>query len=321
MTTMHIKSVGKLLALIFLISYTMDKLIYLTLNNIDNKVFTGQSVGKLNHYLSVKDTTDFLVFGSSRANHHFNTKMLDNNSFNMGVDGRDIAYFSTLIKLLPKNRSQFVLINIDPENVFDREYDGADIAPLAIKYHSIKPVADALENAGQYNPLQKIYWSIDYNSKAVGVMMNFLRPKYNYKTYDGYDPLVLNETQKQIRGAKLKTPETADCPETYQESKLYLDYLQEIVAFCKKNNKTLLAVTSPIYHDSCDRDNTKLAALMKAYDVAYWDYTHFFDENNSLEWWKDSGHLSKAGADKFTGVLAKRIQESYNNDEAMLRRN
>ncbi len=299
----------------------MDKLIYLTLNHIDNKVFTGQSVGKLNHYLSVKDTTDFLVFGSSRANHHFNTKMISNNSFNMGVDGRDIAYFATLIKLLPKNRSQFVLINIDPENVFDQQYDGSDIAPLAIKYHSLKPVADALERAGQYNPLQKIFWSIDYNSKAVGVVMNFLRPKYNYKNYDGYDPLVLNETQKQIRNAKLKMQETIDCPEVYQESKLYVDYLQEIVAFCKKNDKTLLAITSPTYNNPCEKDNTKLAALMEAYDIAYWDYTDFFDDNNSFEWWKDSGHLSKIGADEFTAALARRIKGAYNNDEAMLQRN
>jgi len=60
---------------------------------------------------------------------------------------------------------------------------------------------------------------------------------------------------------------------------------------------------------------------MEAYGIVYWDYTHFFRENNAYEWWKDSGHLSKTGADKFTEALSRKIKETYNNDEAMLQRN
>ena len=92
MSRFHLLYVIKLIVLFIAFSYIVDKIVYFTLNKISDKVFTGQSVGKLNHYLQVKDNIDFVVFGSSRANHNVNPIEISNNSFNMGVDGQMIAY-------------------------------------------------------------------------------------------------------------------------------------------------------------------------------------------------------------------------------------
>ncbi|MAX70193.1 MAG: hypothetical protein CMC76_03695, partial [Flavobacteriaceae bacterium] len=70
---MESKTLKKLLTIVLLtitISYALDKLIFFGLNKISDNVMSGQAIGKTNQFLSVKDTTDFIVFGNSRANHH-----------------------------------------------------------------------------------------------------------------------------------------------------------------------------------------------------------------------------------------------------------
>ena len=39
--------------LLLLISYVLDKVIYISIVQFDKQVFSGQNVGKVNHYLSV----------------------------------------------------------------------------------------------------------------------------------------------------------------------------------------------------------------------------------------------------------------------------
>ena len=85
------KKLIKIVLLVLVISYTLDKLIFFGLNTISDKVMTGQSIGKLNQFLSVKDSVDILVFGNSRANHHVDMNLFGKKSYNMGMDGTGIS--------------------------------------------------------------------------------------------------------------------------------------------------------------------------------------------------------------------------------------
>ena len=54
------------------ISFVLDKIAYYSIKKIEENVYTGQNVGKFNQYLKTKDSVEFLFFGSSRTNRHFN---------------------------------------------------------------------------------------------------------------------------------------------------------------------------------------------------------------------------------------------------------
>nr|MBP9193636.1 hypothetical protein [Saprospiraceae bacterium] len=82
----------KVLGLVLVMSYVVDKIIFFAFNQISDKVYTGQIIGKLNHFLKLKDSLDWIVLGSSRANHNVDPSRLAPNSFNMGIDGRQISY-------------------------------------------------------------------------------------------------------------------------------------------------------------------------------------------------------------------------------------
>ena len=300
----------KVVFLILLFSFILDKIVFFSLNKISDRVYTGQSIGKLNQFLNIKDTTKLLIFGSSRANHEIDPTLLTNSGFNMGVDGRAIAYNATLIKLLPKLKKQIILLHIDPENAFKKNYKGKDLDALIIKYNRNKIIRNEIDKLKQDNIFQKFYWSLCYNGKLLGILRNYLFPKYNYKKYFGYDPIFPTEIQKKIFYNKLKKKRKIICKENFKINKIYNDYLNEIKEFCKKNNKELIIFTSPVYNDRCKTDNKIFNEIMKQKKIKYFDFTDFFKNNNKLEYWKDEEHLSNKGAVLFTNKL-KRIIEFY----------
>lgn len=309
MTNRDIMFVIKTLVVILTSAYLLDKLLYFGLSRLSDHVYTGQGIGKLNHYLSVKDTTEILIFGSSRANRHFVSEELGNSVYNVGMDGRKIAYPATLVQLLPKDKEQLVIFHIDVSYVFDRDYRAEDLDALNTKYHRDSLVSEMIKHYNQDNPFQNFLWSTDYNGFVVGIVYNYLFPRYNYSEYRGYDRNE-NSNQQEINFKKLLDKTTfSPCEEDNYEINPIVDtLLRQVVDFCEANNKTLIFVASPVYHDECKRDDKVLERYMENLGVQFYDYTDLLKENNSVSYWKDISHMTDAGAQVFTKQLKLDIE-------------
>jgi len=307
MNTINLKHIIKTFALILLITFIIDKIVFFALNTISDKVYTGQSIGKLNHFLKIKDSVDFIVFGSSRANHNIDPIKISKKSFNMGMDGRKLAYPATLIKLLPKGKKQVILLHIDTENAFSKDYSGNDILALSSKYNRNKIIKNEIDKLNQSNIIQKFYWSLSYNNGVLGIIKNFLKPNYDFKTYFGYDPIYVTQNQKNIFKNILTKEISEKCNENFSLNNIYDNSLNEIKFFCEENNKTIIFFTSPKFNDICKNDNIKLNEVMKNKKIKYYDFTDYFKDNNLFEYWKDKEHLSNKGADIFTNSIKKII--------------
>ena len=300
-----------LITLVFVlgISFVLDKVVFYSLNSISDQVYSGQAIGKLNHYLKIKDNLDFVIFGSSRANHNVDPEKIAPNSFNMGVDGKNIAYCAALIKLLPAKKEQTVLLHLDPEKVFGKAYDGKDISALSSKYNRNEVIQKEIDKLDQNNPIQKFYWSLSYNGLVLGVLKNYLKPNYDYRKYSGYDPIKVSSGQKEIFLNKLKKNSGKTCEEELKVHPLYLSYLDEVQQFCEDNNKKLILFSAPVYEDVCTDDNQRLAELAKEKKIPYLDLTNAFSTNNSIAYWKDETHLSDKGAALFTEQMKKALEQ------------
>lgn len=307
------KKLLKIVILILLFSYGLDKILFFTLNKVSDKVMTGQAIGKLNQFLSKKDTADFLVFGNSRANHHIDVSLFSNNGFNVGVDGIGIAYNSTLINALPVDSEQLILVHLDTKNFFEADYDGADIKALKTKYKRDSIITQALKKSDQISILQQFYYSINYNGNSIGIIKNYLRPNYDYTTYNGYDPILVNKSEEAMRNTVLsKANNEEKClDDNLKINTLALEYLKSIKSFIEKSpNKTFLFVTSPIYNDVCNTDNDKLSEIMKELGLTYWDYSNLYKDSKDNSYWKDATHMSKKGAEAFSKYLLNQYENS-----------
>ncbi|MDO6596776.1 hypothetical protein Q4512_07600 [Oceanihabitans sp. 2_MG-2023] len=299
-----IKSV-KLIAFIIVLSFIIDKAAYFTITKISDTVFSGQAIGKLNHYLSIKDTTKLIVFGSSRANHHIDVKKLKQSSYNMGVDGKFIAYSATLIKMLPKDVKQTVILHVDPNVAYREYYNREETKTLMVKYHTNDIIKKELQRSDLVNPLQEFYWCVDYNGLVLGILKNAIFPKYDLETYYGYDPMEVHSTQKEIFQNILARNDSIKCKTDLKLNPLFNSYLKEIDSFCKRNNKKLITITTPIYIDKCKNDNIALTKVLKDLNIEYHDYSDFFKDNNHVDYWADIAHMSNVASEIFSKALSE----------------
>ena len=305
-----IKHLIKTLILIVLFSFVTDKIVFIVLNKISDKVYTGQSIGKLNHFLQKKDMLELIVFGSSRANRNIDPFKITENSFNMGMDGMKMAYSASLIKLLPNEKKQVILFHIDPENTFDHNYSGNDILSLNTKYNRNTVIKQEIDKLKQNNFLQNFYFCLSYNQKVIGLLRNYLKPKYDYETYFGFDPIYVDENQKIIFQKILKKDKNRiKCKKKLVVNDIYNNYLDELIEFCRENNKILIFFTSPKFVDNCKKDNLELKKILMNRNLDYYDFTDFFKNDYNLEYWKDKGHLSNKGAEIFTKKITPLLSE------------
>lgn len=310
MSINNIKHLLKVLALVCLICFISDKIIFCIVNRISDNVYTGQAIGKLNLFLKIKENKKLLIFGSSRANHNINPTALEANSFNMGVDGRNIAYATALIKTIETRETQTLLIQIDPESVFSGNYNGEDIKLLACKYHRNAVIKTEMDKLDMVNPFQHYFWSIAYNNKIIGIVKNHWHPSYNYRLYNGYDPYDVDESQEKIFSKILSQNKIAECQDSVTVNKLCYNYLLDLKDFAKANNKKLIFFTSPVYNDHCKKDNYELVKLANEINIIYLDFTDLFQKNNSRSLWKDEIHLSRIGAERFTSILKEKLNSN-----------
>ena len=292
----------KVLGLVLVMSFVVDKIIFFAFNQISDKVYTGQSIGKLNHFLKLKDSLDWIVLGSSRANHNVDPSRLAPNSFNMGIDGRQISYCAALIKMLPTDKHQTLLLQVDPLSAVSKSYDGSDLRALCTKYNRNKAIKTEIDRMGQNNPFQRFFWSLSYNGMIMGILKNYFRPGYNYHTYKGYDPIYPTDQQQKIFQTVLARKKNMDCG-LPAINPIYIDALRDVAVYCKKNNKKLIVYSSPEYADVCKQDDVLLNDLMKGLGIEYHNMTDYFRNNNNIKYWKDETHLSHTGAMLFTDAL------------------
>jgi hypothetical protein len=164
----------KLFIIVVLSIFILDKIAFFCLLQIDKRVFVGEGVGKLNHFLKLKDTTEIIFFGNSRTNHNVNPKMFGKSTFNMGINGRKTAFSTTLIQTLPKHKKQFVVLQLDPTNVFEKDYDGDDMDALLVKYHQNKIIRKKINEMHMENYFSNVIWSLDYNGIVLSLVSNFV---------------------------------------------------------------------------------------------------------------------------------------------------
>jgi len=313
MDSKTLKKLIKVVLLTIAISFVIDKLVFFGLNTVSDKVMTGQAIGKLNHFLTVKDTADLLVFGNSRANHHIDVGLLSKNGYNMGVDATGIAYSSTLVNTLSKNKPQQIIVHIDTKNFFDEAYEGADIRGLKTKFNRNENITKALDNSGQISVLQNFYYCMNYNGNAIGILKNFFKPNHDYKSYNGYDPLIVSPSKASARDAVLARENKIDCSRDIAINAIALDYLKSIKSFADQSNKTFIFVTSPTYNDPCSEDNAKLKLTMRDLGLMYKDYSNLFNSSKDNTLWNDKTHLSKKGAEAFSRYLLNDLKNNNFN--------
>ena len=286
---------------IALFSVVISNLIATGLQCFAADVFSGQAYGKINHFLQVKDTCDFFVLGSSRANHHIDPTHFKSSSFNMGMDGRRFFFNEALFYLIPD--SSFVLFHIDPDEFQD---DAESMDRLIPHYGKNKVLDKALMTRGKITFLERLFGSLRFNNTFLALIGNKYLPAYNADHYHGYDPIYPSERDSLnlIREGRHRESKVSSTGKPINSE--VIEGLARIKEHSLSAGINCVFFTSPVLHGLDGSDRFFMDSTFNELELAYVDCSNDIDSKD-LRLWKDETHLSHFGAQAFSRKIFSRL--------------
>jgi hypothetical protein len=243
---------------------------------------------------------DIVIFGTSRANHHYDTKLIENetglSAYNTGRDGQFIFYQTALLKsLLSRHTPKQIILDFAGTFEFrQKDYDG--LSSLLPYYSSHKELRDIVLMKSPFERCKLLSQIYPFNSLLTTIIVgnlkyNKTRPN-NKNAYNGYVPL---------SGSWNNELDSIDTSAKYNIDTNKYDIFEEFITIVKQNNIPLLVVYSPVYYLYDFKYSKDICIeICKNNDITFVDYSKDVEFLNNKELFRDRTHLNYKGAQQLT---------------------
>lgn len=261
-------------------------------------------------YSIEKTTADMLVFGSSRANHHYKPEVIEKelnvSYYNLGRDGSSILYHYAVLNAVTKRYiPKMIILDINESEFRKSEVTYERLSSLLPYYKTHPEMRPIIELRSKYENY-KLYSSVyPYNSFVSTIILGNTELNKNRKAdYLGYIPLYKKWDEA------IKTNQNSAA---YEIDRVKVKTFESFVAKCVQSNIRLYVVFSPFFNIFTHPDySVELAKqISEQYNVQFIDYTNDTTFVNDNDLFADFGHLNDKGAHLFTIELTKKIRESF----------
>lgn len=243
---------------------------------------------------------DLLVFGSSRALHHYNTELIQDSlnitAFNVAEGGQNIYYHNLLLKtVLNRYKPKKIILELfyidfeETSSNWDKE-KLAVLLPFSKKHETVQNAFMNIDPNHRFKIFSRIY---PFNSEVYRIFRNNFAPYHN--SYHGFMPIAeqngldLNEQPLEIKSsAILDANKVAE--------------VELFITSCLNSDIDLKVVVSPSYclYEKGNSYEEFIAYLQRKFpiDVCSFQNDAFFSGHPEL--FKDVNHLNTKGANEFT---------------------
>lgn len=300
----------------FLIYLVCTSLLFIILDKIYGNIVINSSFlnfktvnTKLNHSIfNIRE--DVLIFGASRAQHHYNPKIISDSlslsSYNLGSDGQNIYFHYALLKnTLLKHTPKVIILELSKIDIIDLPNWNLEklgvLTPYTNVSKEIENIVHLKSNTEKYKTQLNAY---KYNSLAHKVIYYGLLNK-NIKGINddnGFSPL-----KKVWDSSKFKAEKRT---KEIKIDKVKLSYLDSFIQVCIDNNIKLYLIVSPFgIKTEIDNYATKFFSnyLNETYQMKIFDYSEDSMFLNKMELFEDRTHLNEKGATLFSKKVVNDI--------------
>ena len=291
------------MAVLFLILAVGDFLIGKGMDYVYENVKSGGQ--RRNNFIVNQMDADIVVFGSSRALHHYNTRLIQDSMgmtcYNCGQDGNGtLLDYGRLLLVKKRYTPKHIVVDITPGYDLLKTADGIDMEWLRPYYgdKDIKALFDDVDSREKYKMVSSAY---RYNSFFLMRIVSLLSGKVETDLTNGYNPLKPRVTQLK-ENKQEKTSVEFDS--------LKLDYLGKLVDLAADSR--LYFVISPVWGDQKTRREEEIRPLKdicRQKGIPLIDFTNHpkYLRNDSL--FNDGTHLNSLGADIFSRDIVQILRE------------
>lgn len=264
---------------------------------------------KSRYYVCKESNDDILIFGSSRAKHHYVPDVIEDSlkvtCYNTGEDGNGIILSYGLLKMISHRYSPKLIIY--DVSMFDMyEDDNMKYLDLLKPYYS-EPGIDSIFWAVSPKTRIMMYSNLyRYNTTCLSLLGNYIHPMNNYPK--GYCALTKTMSYE---------PEIIELEPT-KVDKLKIHYFEQFVKTAKNYNIALICCVSPSYKAPIDDSYyNPIKELCSQYQVPFLYYNAEPQISNKKDYFQDRGHLNDKGARFYTNIICRwidnNIKQSWDN--------
>jgi hypothetical protein len=249
--------------------------------------------------------SDIIIFGSSRATHHYVPEIFENRMhysyYNAGRDGNSVLYSYAIFKTITKRYNpKQIIVDISPRELgyFADEYARLSILLPYYKYHpEIRSIVNLRGPLEEFKLISAIY---PFNSMIIQIVIGNL--EYNKERdieIKGYLPIY-----KTLKNATIDTLENSTIP--LDENKILA--IKDMISTCNQKKIHLIFVYSPIWQINLGSSyDTIFYQLCMENGIDYLDMSNHKTFIDNPDFFADQNHLNNEGARVFSEMLVEKI--------------
>lgn len=296
----------------FLLLLAIVILLDIVIGNALRHYYFKQSNGEGFRSTYAIDSTkaELLIFGSSRANHHYVPEVFEDSLnmsyYNTGRDGNFILYnYAVFQAITSRYTPKVVIFDVNPDDIYFSQNSYDRLSSLLPYYQGHPEVRSIVNLRSPFERVKMLSTIYAYNSSALTIAMGNLGiNKDKKKDNKGYLPLFL----------QMKDTALPHLPkEVGVHDQNVVDALASIAKVCKERNIKLLFIQSPRFTVVDQSESTKaFKEIIMKYGFNYYDYSNHPDFINNPKLFQDWGHLNHTGAISFSIQVASIINYADN---------
>lgn len=283
------------------------------------------TVGKLGDYLQthakggntrtlndlvMNDCHDVIIFGSSRACHHYDTPFLSDtlglDVYNAGYDGNGcILAYGILDLILERYRPKLVLFDVSKNFdiiVYDDNHYKRYISRLKPYYQNVV-IGKLIKDVSLFEWYKIHSGLFRYNSTLFNLFEDFFIRKK--KSNAGYKPL-----HGELNALSINKSEENE----YAIDSFKLKYVEELILLAQAYDVNIAFFVSPLYRGDNPNLYNPIIDICNIHNVPLFDYYADPYFMNHSELFKDKGHLNANGARMYSSIVVKDILLLLNED-------
>lgn len=255
---------------------------------------------KSRYYVCKESNEDVLVFGSSRAKHHYVPDVIEDSlhmtCYNTGEDGNGIILCYGFLKMITERYSpKLIIYDVNEFDMFkDDNMKYLDLMKPYYYEEGVDSIFWSVEPKSRIMMLSNLY---RYNTTCLRVIGNYLHPMTSYPK--GY--LALNNTMDYEPDFKEESK--------MEEDTLKLHYFERFIQLTKNKNIKLICCVSPYYYKA-SKDIGQfepIKDLCEQYEIPFLYYGSEPTIAENKSYFSDRCHMNDDGARFYTSILVSRI--------------
>ncbi len=268
----------------------------------------GGDTGR-HHYINRRSREDVLVFGSSRAIHHYDPRILEEglglSAYNCGTDGcGTLLNYMQLNNILERYTPKLVIWDMYGPYDFLKESDLTKYLGWERMYYGRGNAAvdSVFIDADPAERLKMLSNAYRYNYRFIQMLSDNVSPHTD--DVRGYRPIAGELTGEWNPPAPWSTTEL---------DPVKLEYLRRFAERCREKGVRMVVAISPYYFESEDCQlPAEVREILNAYDVRVFDFSRHPDFVGNNKYFYDTNHLSEEGATAYTHRILQELQALQN---------